>query len=162
MMTIDNEIFFRMSMKKMPMEIQNYILSFHGHSISTTLEEDIIDYMNTFTYTFGLCHYISLSEEEEDDDLYIRTFVLDFFQNELFRFMNECVPTMYGFVPPFYEKWKRLFGLDTDQKVDEFIFQLEAWEISRQVRIMFGILTCLERQEFIAFLYQQHDILHTI
>lgn len=136
-----------MMIQELPLDIRRYILTFHGHSISKTLQDDIIEYMATLD---KIVSWYQMTHEDFFDDFC----AYDLVQNDLFRYMNENVPTLCGYMPKFYNIWKRKYGLQTNRQVDGFIEKMERWEVKRQVHCMFGILNTMERMQFIQFMHE--------
>jgi hypothetical protein len=76
----------------------------------------------------------------------------DWLLNDLYRFYNNDVPTMHGFVNKFYKLLSRHYMLDTNEKITKLLNKSLANignSQSKQINYFLGLLTPTERLNFI-------------
>lgn len=147
--------------KNFPLSLKYYILNYVCNSQSSSLLEDIKSYHND---KFEIsCFYHILFE---DMNVFHPEDWINWLSNDLYSFMNDYVPTMYGYTPKFYRKMLRLpmihpqyremfFGKknlddsDYTYKAYKYILKLNTLPSKQIFNIMFGILTPIERKQFI-------------
>jgi hypothetical protein len=144
-----------------PLSLKFYILNYVHNPQPASLLEDITSYHND---RFEITYFYKIMFE--DMNLFHPEDWINWLSNDLYSFMNDYVPTMYGYTPNFYKKMLRipiihpqyrekLFGKkslddsDYTYKAYKYILKLNAL-LSKQIfNIMFGILIPIERKQFI-------------
>ena len=136
-MCINNNI------KKLPIDIVNYIISYTYSPQSKELRYDIQSYFKTKKKVFTYYHNMWFDNMYEDSD---KTWLI----NDLFSFANDYNPTIFSYVDSFYIIFSRNFMLKSDHnKIKMYISNLENDKIDKQINIFWGILTPEERKDFI-------------
>ena len=130
---------------RLPMDIVLQIIPYTYHLQDKKLLDDILHYNETKTALFELYHNFWIIErqslEEEDKNWLI---------NDIFGYANNHHPTMYGYyVEKFYDIFKRHILLQTNEKIDKYVCQLEKKEIVSQINIFLGLLTIKERNDIL-------------
>ena len=83
--------------QKLPEDVQRYIIPFTYRPQPKSLCRDIENYQYTLNNVIG-AYKVEWTDEEE---------VYDWLINDIFAWLNNNVPTMYGYVPTFYSVWSR-------------------------------------------------------
>ena len=143
-----------------PLSLKFYILNYVCNPQPSSLLEDIKSYHNDRFEI--ICFYKILFNvmvfHPED--------WINWLSNDLYSFMNDYIPTMYGYTPNFYKKMLRVpiihpkyremfFGKkslddsDYTYKAYKYILKLNTLPSKQIFNIMFGILTPIERTQFI-------------
>jgi hypothetical protein len=147
--------------RNFPISLKFYILNYVYNPQPTSLLEDIKSY-NHDKYEIS-CFYKFLFE---DMSIFHAEDWIDWLSNDLYSFMNDYIPTMYGYTPNFYKKmlripiinphYRKLFfriksldDSDYTYKTYKYILKLNALSTKQMFNIMFGILTPNERKLFI-------------
>lgn len=143
-----------------PISLKFYILNYVCNSQSTSLLEDIKSYHN------DRFEIISFYKILFNVMIYHPDEWINWLSNDLYSFMNDYIPTMYGYTPNFYRKMLRVpiihpkyremfFGKkslddsDYTYKAYKYILKLNELPSKQIFNIMFGILTPCERKHFI-------------
>ena len=132
--------------KRLPIDIVLRIIPYTYNLQDKKLMNDIINnYENKITI-FKLYHenYFDPTEDIIEEKYWII--------NNLSFFSNNYQGSMYGYVDKFYNIFKRLFILKTEQDIDNYILLLYKKNINSQINIFIGLLNDKERQEFINFI----------
>ena len=147
--------------RNFPISLKYYILNYVYNPQPTSLLEDIKSYHND-RYEIS-CFYKFLFE---DMAIFHAEDWIDWLSNDLYSFMNDYIPTMYGYTPNFYKKMLRIpiinpqyremfFGKkslddsDYTYRAYKYILKLNTLHSNQIFNIMFGILTPIERKKFI-------------
>jgi len=147
--------------RNFPIFLKYYILNYISNPQSTSLLEDIKSYHND---RFEIISFYKILFE--DMNIFHPEDWINWLSNDLYAFMNDYVPTMYGYTPNFYRQMLRLpiihpqsremiFGKqslddsDYTYKVYKYILKLNTLSSKQMFNIMFGILTPTERKLFI-------------
>lgn len=146
--------------RNFPISLKYYILNYVSNPQSTSLLEDIKSYYNDRFEI--ICFYQILF----DNTVFHPEEWINWLSNDLYSFMNDYVPTMYGYTPNFYKKMLRIpiihpyyremfFGKkhlddsDYTYKAYKYILNLNKLHSKQIFNIMFGILKPNERKNFI-------------
>ena len=89
-------------LKKFPMNIVYYILSYHHCPQPKTLLDDIVHNYNSKRFIHERYQYI-WREWTAEPDIY-----LEYLDNDIYRYANNNVASMYGYTPHFYKVILRL------------------------------------------------------
>jgi hypothetical protein len=147
--------------KNFPLSLKFYILNYIHNPQPSSLLEDIKSYHNE---SFEIISFYKILFE--DVNIFHQEDWINWLSNDLYSFMNDYVPTMYGYTPNFYRKMLRvpiihpqyremLFGKkslddsDYTYKTYKYILKLNKLHSKQIFNIMFGILTPNERKNFI-------------
>jgi hypothetical protein len=147
--------------RNFPISLKFYILNYISNPQSTSLLEDIKSYHND---RFEIISFYKILFE--DMNIFHPEDWINWLSNDLYAFMNDYVPTMYGYTPNFYTKMLRiplinpyyremLFGTkylddsDYTYKAYKYILNLNKLLPKQIFNIMFGILKPNERKHFI-------------
>ena len=109
------------------------------------LLEDIVNYTQTKKVLFELYHkfwmidLISLDPEEDKNWLI----------NDIFGYANNNHATMNGYIDQFYNIFKRNIFLQTNEKIDKYVYNLEKKGVNTQINIFLGLLTIKERKDIV-------------
>lgn len=142
-MYINNNICMNNNIKKLPIDIVNYIISYTYSPQSKELTNDIKSYFKTKKKVFTYYHNMWFDNMYEDSD---KIWLI----NDLFSFANDYNPTIFSYVDSFYTIFSRNFMLKSDyNKIKMYISNLENEKIDKQINIFWGILTPDERKDFI-------------
>jgi hypothetical protein len=131
-------------MTKLPKEVIKIIISFSYNFQKPELLEDIQSFHR---------------DRKKASQLYFKIFIIDrfeiepedknWFANNLVGFMNNPLPTMYGYTETYYNYFFRNPFLTSKEAVKKYNLNLEKKEITTQINILFGLLLPSERIEFI-------------
>jgi hypothetical protein len=147
--------------RNFPLSLKFYILNYVCNSQSTSLLEDIKSYHNDRFEI--ICFYKIMFQ---DMNIFHSEDWINWLSNDLYSFINDYVPTMYGYTPNFYKKMLRVpiihpkyremfFGKkslddsDYTYKAYKYILNLNKLHSKQIFNIMFGILKPNERKQFI-------------
>lgn len=134
-------------------------------NLFSTLPPEIIHHIISYTYCFQKKELLediqsfSISKKVLIDTYYRRVVIDNYLHdgehliwmvNDLFAFSNGFLPSVYGYIPPFYNMFHRLFSLRTRRDVDVFLEILEKKNCRSQINLFLGLFTPLERDRFIA------------
>ena len=146
--------------RNFPISLKYYILNYVCNSQSTYLLEDIKSYHDD---RFEISSFYQILF---DNTVFHPEEWINWLSNDLYSFMNDYVPTMYGYTPNFYKKMLRIpiihpyyremmFGKkhlddsDYTYKAYKYILNLNKLHSKQIFNIMFGILKPNERKSFI-------------
>lgn len=130
---------------RLPDDIILRIIPYTYNVQNTNLLEDIQDYNQTkqilleIYYQFWIIYMRSQNFEEYKDWLI----------NDIFAYLNDYKPTMYGYVDHFYDIFKRNKLLQTNMKIQKYVYNLEKKQVVSQINVFLGLLTINERKELI-------------
>jgi hypothetical protein len=129
---------------KLPIDIVLLIIPYTYNLQPKPLLNDIVNYTQTKTALFELYHKCWIVEREcpdpEDKNWLI---------NDIFAYSNNYKPTMYGYVDKFYNIFKRNNYLQTKDKIDKYVNDMENKNVVTQINIFLGLLTVQERNDII-------------
>lgn len=153
--------------KNFPKELINYILKYVYNSYPEKILRDITNF--TMTKEFILNHYFNIFVVEYG---YSPTDYIDWAVNDVYGFMNNNVPSMYGYIPNFYKimlrnpfihpcKRSRYFkntilldNSDYTYKVFMYVDRLNQLSPQHNFNILWGLLKPKERINFMnTYLY---------
>jgi hypothetical protein len=127
---------------KLPIDIVLLIIPYTYNLQPKPLLNDIVNYTQTKTTLFELYHKSWIVEREcldpEDKNWLI---------NDIFAYSNNYKPTMYGYVDKFYNIFKRNNYLQTKDKIDKYVNNMENKNVVTQINIFLGLLTIQERND---------------
>jgi len=146
--------------RNFPISLKLYILNYVCNPQPRSLLEDIKSYHN------DRFEIISFYQILFDNTVFHPEDWINWLSNDLYSFFNDYVPTMYGYTPNFYKKMLRVpiihpkyrelfFGKkslddsDYTYKAYKYILKLNTLPSKQIFNIMFGILTPIERKQFI-------------
>lgn len=130
---------------RLPLDIVLQIIPYTYHLQNKNLLEDIVNYTQTKKVLFELYHkfwmidLISLDPEEDKNWLI----------NDIFGYANNNHATMNGYIDKFYNIFKRNIFLQTNEKIDKYVYNLEKKRVNTQINIFLGLLTIKERKDII-------------
>jgi hypothetical protein len=132
--------------RKLPIELQMYILAYTTRPQSSELLTDIHSFIEVRTSTKKLYFdfFISHLREPPPEDL-------NWIINDLWRFFNSDYPLLYyGLKPDVFKIFKRHIMLTNDKDVTTFINNyIEQREVESQINILLGLLKPKERNRFV-------------
>jgi len=130
---------------RLPMDIVLQIIPYTYHLQDKKLLDDILHYNESKAALFELYHHFWIIErqslEPEDDKNWLI--------NDIFAYANNHHATMYGYVEKFYDIFKRNNLLQTNEKIDKYVCQLEKKQVASQINIFLGLLTIKERNDIL-------------
>ena len=126
-------------MNKLPNELLLKILSYTYEPQDNTLLQDIRDF-----------HKSKLTIDafySEKWGRFVNEYPRDWIINDIFIFMNDNIPTMFGYC----KKCKDIINRNPFVKnADNFILYTEIKHVDSQINIFLGLFTVQERKEFIS------------
>lgn len=126
-------------MNNLPNELLLKILSYTYEPQNKTLLQDIRDF-----------HESKLTIDtfySEKWNPFVNECPRDWIINDIFIFMNDHIPTMFGYC----KKCKDIINRNPFVKnTDNFIFRTEIKHVDSQINIFLGLLTVQERKDFIS------------
>jgi hypothetical protein len=126
-------------MNKLPNEILFKILSYTYEPQDKTLVQDIRDF-----------HKSKLTIDAfyaKKWNFFVNECPRDWIINDIFIFMNDNIPTMFGY----HKKCQNIINRNPFVKnVENFILYSEIKHVDSQINIFLGLLTVQERKEFIS------------
>ena len=75
--------------------------------------------------------------------------IINWFVNDIGFYMNEYIPSMYGFIDKYYNIFFRLFKMKSKKEIVYFIFKMIKLNSETELNIRWGILTPKEREEML-------------
>ena len=75
--------------------------------------------------------------------------IINWFVNDIGFYMNEYIPSMYGFIDKYYNIFFRLFKMKSKKEIVYFIFKMNKLNSETELNIRWGILTPNEREEML-------------
>ena len=75
--------------------------------------------------------------------------IINWFVNDIGFYMNEYIPSMYGFIDKYYNIFFRLFKMKSKKEIVYFIFKMNKLNSETELNIRWGILTPKEREEML-------------
>lgn len=130
---------------RLPLDIVLQIIPYTYNLQNKNLLEDIVNYTETkkilfeLYYKFWMIDLISLDPQEDKNWLI----------NDISAYANGYNATMYGYIDQFYNIFRRNIFLQSNQKIDKYLDQLEKKDVSTQINIFLGFLTIKERKDII-------------
>ena len=84
---------------------------------------------------------------------------LNWFSNDISKYLNEDIATIYGFVEKYYDTFMRLYQINDKQTVINYTFKiLLKKEPNVEININWGLLKPREREEMIAKFFDTNEI----
>jgi len=128
--------------QKLPLDIVLRIIPYTYNVQNKNLLDDIVNYKESKTTLFELYHnnwiwITGYTENHEEDKNWLI--------NDIFAYANNYEATMYGYIPKFYNIFKRNTLLQSEEDIDTYVYNLEKKEVSTQINIFLGLLTPNER-----------------
>lgn len=150
MSIIDEKLF-----KRLPCDIvRENILPYTYLTQSKEHCQDIRDFVFTRNLLSMLYKYRWGDIDGEDELMWL--------ENDIIRYMNNDIATMYNYTQGHMDKYRRLFMFhDTsDQVVYRFIDVImnKRGDVFRCISTMLGVLTCNERCSLVSFVSQLDDM----
>lgn len=139
--------------KKLPYEIIEIIRRFTYLHQSHYLLSDITNYYQTKKIALVL-YYDSYKDNLENcpnDDL-------NWFANDIIIYMNNRQPTMFGYVPKYYDIMYRSYVMDTFSKIIKYSECISNGKVIKEINVFWGLLTPKERKEMIKMFYSPQKI----
>jgi hypothetical protein len=126
-------------MNKLPNELIFKILSYTYEPQDNTLLQDIRDFHKS-KMTIDAFY-------SEKWGRFVNEYPRDWIINDIFIFMNDNIPTMFGYC----KKCKDIINRNPFVKnADNFILYTEIKHVDSQINIFLGLFTVQERKEFIS------------
>jgi len=137
--------------KKLPMDVIQHILSYTYCPQNKNLLVDLANYTETKEQLLDLYYdfWVTRMQEFGEDKNWLI--------NDIFGFANNEKPTMYGYVDNFYNIFKRNIFLQTNEKIDKYIYNLEKKPSPNQINIFLGLFTVNERNVFLQNSYCSYN-----
>jgi hypothetical protein len=129
---------------RLPIDIILKIIPYTYNLQNKNLLDDIKNYKETKTILFELYHkywIIELQSEYFEDKNWLI--------NDIFSYANNYNASMFGYIDKFYDIFKRYIYLQTNEKVDIYVHNLEQKDVVSQINIFLGLLTIDERNDII-------------
>tara|TARA_Y100001970_G_C14181203_1_gene829935 strand:- start:869 stop:1309 length:441 start_codon:yes stop_codon:yes gene_type:complete len=127
--------------QRLPEDVRRYIIPFTYNPQPKDLLADIVNYQYTLNNVIG-AYKVEWTNEE----------VYDWLINDIFAWLNNNVPTMYGYVPSFYDVWSRFPPfqpyMPSQSVMNLYLRFLEKKSSMTQIRVFWGLLTPFERNRF--------------
>lgn len=123
---------------RLPIDIIMYITSFTYQPQSPMLCEDIKNFKQKYLF------FIDLMENCNSDIFFQRRLL-----NNLYCYLNEGQPCMYGFRESILNTFKRIYACNRRKDVDKVLCKFSVMDVKYQTRVWLGILTPNERNEFV-------------
>jgi len=130
----------------LPENIVNYIIPFTYKFQPKELLEDIVSFDKSrklITDIYFVRWYNFASTEANEDKNWLI--------NDVIRYLNEDVATMYGYTQNFHNIFVRHIMLKnaTKEKILKFITKTDYYLVNTQIKIFWGLMNPLEREQFI-------------
>ena len=125
---------------KLPYNIILRIIPYTYNTQSKQLLQDITNYTKIKTQISQLYFdlWIIQRQEPQPED---KNWLL----NDIMSYANDDNPTMLGYVDKFYNIFKRMIQLQTNEDVEKYVLLLEKKNVSTQINILLGLLHPNER-----------------
>ena len=143
----------RSFIKILPYEIIEIIRRFTYLHQSSHLLSDITNYYQTKKIAL-LLYYESYKDNLENipnDDL-------NWFVNDIIIYMNNRQPTMFGYVPKYYDIMFRSYTMDAFPKIIKYSDYISKGKVKKEMNVFWGLLTPKERKEMIKMFYSPQKI----
>jgi len=131
-------------LQKIPTDIISRIISYTYNLQNKNLLDDIINYKETKTLLFELYYNLWIVERDgyvnEDKEWLI---------NDIFAYANNYNAGMFGYIDNFYNIFKRNLHLQTNEKIDKYIYKLQKKTLLSQINIFLGLFNIKERGDII-------------
>lgn len=125
-------------MNKLPIDVIFKILSYTYNPQNQPLLEDIRNFYKTRQIVNDI--YIEKWKHSTIENY------KDWIINDMFIFLNDCIPTMFGYC----KKCKDIINRNSFVKnVESYIYYTELKKVDSQINIFFALFTTKEREEFI-------------
>ena len=145
MKSVVNIEYLKKKMSTLPTDvIRENIIPYVHESQSEELREDI--------HSFFITRDLLLDVYNERYK--IMGEVKEWLQNDIIRFMNDDIATMFGYTHGHLNKFRRMFSLKdkSDKVIQHHIKSLVmSANIMRSIHNQIGTMTCLEREKLISF-----------
>ena len=127
--------------QRLPEDVRRYIIPFTYNPQPKDLLADIVNYQYTLNNVIG-AYKVEWTNEE----------VYDWLINDIFAWLNNNVPTMYGYVPSFYDVWSRFPPfqpfMPSQPVMNLYLRFLDKKSSMTMIRVFWGLLTPFERNRF--------------
>ena len=129
---------------KLPMEIQQKIISYTYQFQPENLIKDITNYYITKEFILKIYYerWIRDMCENEPEDKY-------WLVNDIIRHLNDNRATMFGYIDKFYIFFLRNYLFFDKNKINKYFLYFYNEPINKQVNVYWGLFTSEEREEFI-------------
>jgi len=131
--------------QKLPMDIVLRIIPYTYNFQNRHLLEDIQNYTESKKVLSELYHNFWIIQMQSENPQEDKNWLI----NDIFLYANQYNPTMFGYIDNFYNIFRRNRYLQTNEKIDKFVSDLEKKEVSTQINIFLGLFTANERNKFI-------------
>ena len=129
--------------RRLPDDIILQIIPYTYNVQNKNLLEDIQDYKQTKRKLLEMYYVFWMIEMDSQNINEYSNWLI----NDIFGYANDYKPTMYGYVDHFYDIFKRNKLLQTNTKIQNYVYNLERNKIPTQINIFLGLLTINERKE---------------
>ena len=133
----------------LPKEVVYKIIYFSSKPQPKVLLLDIKNYIKT--KKLGIILYSKRYEQEPHQ-------ILNWFCNDIGIFMNDTIPTMYGYVDKFYNIYFRLKMIKDKQTILTIAYKFTKGKPEREMSVLWGLLTPDERISMITMFYNEKEI----
>jgi hypothetical protein len=133
--------------RKLPRDIVLLIIPYTYNLQPKPLLNDIVNYKETKTTLFELYHKYWIVEIQSPDPEEDKNWLI----NDIFAYSNSYTATMNGgYIDKFYNIFKRNNYLQTKEKIDNYVNNMEKKNVVSQINIFLGLLTIQERNEILS------------
>jgi hypothetical protein len=131
---------------KLPRDIVLLIIPYTYNLQPKPLLNDIVNYKETRTTLFELYHKYWIIEIQSQDPEEDKNWLI----NDIFAYSNSYNATVHGYIDKFYNIFKRNNYLQTKEKIDKYVNNMEKKNVVAQINIFLGLLTIQERNEILS------------
>jgi len=131
--------------QKLPIDIVLQIIPYTYNLQNKNLLDDIINYKETKTKLFELYYKYWIIEAQSQDPQEDKNWLI----NDIYAYANNDHATMYGYIDNFYHIFKRNIFLQSNEKIDKYVYNLEKKKVLIQINIFLGLLNIKERKDII-------------
>jgi hypothetical protein len=130
---------------KLPLDIVLYIIPYTYQPQNKSLLNDIVNYNESKTTLLDLYYKCWIIERQMPDPEEDKNWLI----NDIFGYANNYNALMYGYKDKFYNIFSRNILLQSKEKIENYVCQLENKNVSTQINIFLGLLTTNERKDII-------------
>ena len=134
----------------LPLELIYKIMSYILKPQPKFLLEDIKNYYQT--KNLGIKLYSKRFETQPEQ-------IENWFANDLNAYMNDNLPSMYGFVEKYYDIFFRLKGVVDKQQILNFVLKIHKKPAIKEINTIWGLLIAEERIEMISDNFSAEEII---
>ena len=131
----------------LPLDLVRYIIPFTYSPTNKHILNDIINFHKTKQVLLNLYFdfwIIKLHDIEPEDKYWLI--------NDIYRYYNNKIALMHGYVDDFYNKFRRniLLHTKTKEEIDKYFNWLKTKNANTQINILWGVLSSEERNFFVS------------